>query len=168
MQINLLLGKVLNLFYIKILYHFFPMHIKYKMYYIKFLGLFLDIVLIAVIKAIARRRRPVKQNDLTVIGPDKFSFPSGHSSRTFFITYFFIYNWPVYPIFIPFLLCWSISICISRILMRRHYLLDVLAGALLGIFESYFISLIYLENETCTNLIWWLTDEKLDGGEYHV
>ncbi|XP_011499079.1 PREDICTED: probable lipid phosphate phosphatase PPAPDC3 isoform X2 [Ceratosolen solmsi marchali] len=135
----------------------------YQMQINLFLGLLLDIGLVAIIKAITRRRRPIKQDELLVIGPDKFSFPSGHSSRAFFITYFFLNNWPVNFIFVIPLLCWSISVCISRILMRRHYLLDVIAGALLGILESYFIGLIYLENETCTQLIWWITDEKLDG-----
>lgn len=102
------------------------------------------------------------------IGPDKFSFPSGHASRAMFITRFFQHNWPIHIVFQLPLLCWSISVCISRIMMRRHHLLDVSVGVVLGILESYLIGLIYLDEKTCKNLVYWLTDEKLDGGEYHV
>lgn len=52
--------------------------------------------------------------------------------------------------------------------MRRHYLLDVVGGILLGITNGILISTIYLTQETSTELISWITDEKLDGGEYHV
>ena len=127
----------------------------------------MDVLIIAPLKAITRRRRPGK-NDPFEIGPDKFSFPSGHASRCSYIVCFFLHNWPVHFMFIPPLLCWSVCVCISRILMRRHHLLDIGVGAMLGILEAYFIGLIYLEKKTCTDIIWWLTDEKLDGGEYHV
>ncbi|KAJ8688519.1 hypothetical protein QAD02_024314 [Eretmocerus hayati] len=140
----------------------------YQMQVNLFIGLILDVILVAVIKAYTRRRRPAKNQDSFEIGPDKFSFPSGHTSRAFFIACFFLYNSPLYFIFIPPLLCWVVSVSISRVLMRRHHLLDVAAGAILGVIESYLIGLIYLEHDTCADLIWWLTDEKLDGGEYHV
>lgn len=118
-------------------------------------------------KAITRRRRPTKASSLD-IGPDKFSFPSGHASRAFYVACFFMYNWPVHFIFVPPLLCWSISVTISRILMRRHHLLDIFVGCIIGTIEALFIGLIYLDYETSANLVWWLTDERLDGGEYHV
>lgn len=127
--------------------------------------------MVALIKAITRRRRPTalaNSGKSLEIGPDKFSFPSGHASRAFYIATFFLFNWPIYLIFRPALICWAISVCISRILLRRHHLLDIAVGAMLGIVEAFFIGLIYLEKDTCTSLIWWLTDEKLDGGEYHV
>lgn len=55
----------------------------------------LDIILIAVIKAFVRRRRPALCADdmFFTKGPDKFSFPSGHASRgelLFLNTYFFL------------------------------------------------------------------------------
>ncbi|XP_051172096.1 polyisoprenoid diphosphate/phosphate phosphohydrolase PLPP6 [Leptopilina boulardi] len=132
------------------------------------IGIFTDILIIAIIKALVRRRRPTPNTDIFGIGPDKFSFPSGHASRASYIVYFFFNLWPVNFIFIPPLLAWSFSICLSRVLMRRHYLLDVVGGILLGITNGILISTIYLTQETSTELISWITDEKLDGGEYHV
>ncbi|KAK0077282.1 hypothetical protein PV325_004179 [Microctonus aethiopoides] len=140
----------------------------YQMQVNLYIGLLIDVIAVAIIKAITRRRRPAKNDDVFEIGPDKYSFPSGHASRSTFITYFFINLWNLPIIFILPLIAWSTSICISRLLMRRHHLLDVIAGVLLGILEGFFIGLIYLESETCIGLISWLTDEKLDGGEYHV
>jgi len=52
--------------------------------------------------------------------------------------------------------------------MRKHHILDVLAGIILGIFQGFLIEYIYLSQETCTSLIWWLTDEKISGAEYDV
>lgn len=133
-----------------------------------FSGLILDILVVAVLKAITRRRRPSINNDIFSIGPDKYSFPSGHASRAAFVVYTFIYLWPVALICVPPLLAWSFSICVSRILMRRHYILDVLAGIVIGIFEGLLTGYMYLDHETCVNLISWITDEKMSGAEYDV
>ncbi|XP_034947786.1 phospholipid phosphatase 6 [Chelonus insularis] len=140
----------------------------YQMQVNLFIGLLLDIICIAVLKALTRRRRPAKNDDPFEFGPDKYSFPSGHASRCTFITYFLLNLWPISPIFIPSLLAWTISVCLSRLLLKRHHILDILGGVVLGIFVGLCVQLIYLEAETCAGLIAWLTDEKLDGGEYHV
>ncbi|XP_012279410.1 inactive phospholipid phosphatase 7 [Orussus abietinus] len=132
------------------------------------IGLIVDIIFVAILKAFTRRRRPRRNSDPLLLGPDKYSFPSGHASRATFIVYFFLSIWPLHFVFIPPLFAWLISICISRILMKRHYLLDLISGVLLGIFEGFLISLIYLDEETCIGLISWLTDEKVEGGDYHV
>lgn len=101
-------------------------------------------------------------------GPDQYSFPSGHVSRVFYIAFFFYYLYPVSIIFYPPLLAWTFSVSLSRILLRRHHILDVIAGAFLGIFECFFISIIWLNKDISTWIITWLSDEKLEGGEYHV
>lgn len=133
----------------------------YQMQINLLIGLLIDIILVAVIKAVTRRRRPVANDDPFALGPDKYSFPSGHASRSAFIVYFFFHLWPVSLIYTPPLLAWSFSVCLSRLLMRRHHILDVLVGVLLGIFEGLLVGYIYLEQETCINLISWITDEKV-------
>lgn len=140
----------------------------YQMQVNLLIGLTLDIIVIAVLKAITRRRRPAINDDPLSIGPDKYSFPSGHASRAAFIVYFFLYLWPITLIWVPPLLAWSFSVCISRLLMRRHHILDVLVGVVLGIFEGVLVGYMYLEQETCISLISWITDEKMAGAEYDV
>lgn len=137
----------------------------YQMQVNLLIGLLLDIISVAVIKAITRRRRPTSNDDPFAIGPDQYSFPSGHASRAAFIVYFFFHLWSISLIYTPPLLAWSFSVCVSRLLLRRHHILDVLVGVLLGIFEGLVIGYIYLDQETCINLISWITDVKTYGSE---
>lgn len=124
----------------------------------------------AVIKAYVRRRRPASNSpDMFVtVGPDQFSFPSGHASRAVFIAYFFAFLYPVSIIFSLPLIIWSASICVSRILLRRHHILDVMAGVVLGFVEGLIIGYIWLSRESSTYLLSWLTEEKLEGAEYDI
>ena len=124
----------------------------------------------SLLKAYTRRRRPSanKSDMFATMGPDKFSFPSGHASRAVFIAAFFIFLYPVFFIFYMPLLAWSTSICISRILLRRHHILDVLGGVFLGIFEAMVINLLWVSEDFALWAISYLSDEKLEGGSYHV
>uniref|UniRef100_A0A1B6D5H9 Phosphatidic acid phosphatase type 2/haloperoxidase domain-containing protein n=1 Tax=Clastoptera arizonana TaxID=38151 RepID=A0A1B6D5H9_9HEMI len=135
-----------------------------------YLGLLIDIVAVAIIKALTRRRRPAANRDdmFMTIGPDKYSFPSGHVSRACYIAFFFIYLYPVHIIFIMPLLAWSASVTMSRILMRRHHLLDVLGGIVLGVFEVFVIFLFWIDQDTSLYLVSSISDEKISGGDYHV
>ncbi|XP_017786853.1 PREDICTED: phospholipid phosphatase 6 [Nicrophorus vespilloides] len=134
------------------------------------LGLLLDIVFVALLKAFTRRRRPVKNTDdaLGQVGPDVFSFPSGHASRAVFVVYFFLNLHPAPIIFAPLLIVWATAVCISRLLMHRHHLLDVIAGVFLGLFVGILMGFLYVEDSTARWMMNYLSDEKLDGGEYHV
>lgn len=96
------------------------------------------------------------------------SFPSGHASRTAFITFFFLNLHPVSMFLWPPLLAWSTAVCLSRLIMERHHLLDIICGVLLGIVEGLLMALIWCEQETATSLLSYITDEKVEGGEYHV
>jgi len=113
-------------------------------------GLVYDVMIVAFVKALVRRNRPPQnRNDdiLTVTyGPDKFSFPSGHATRSVFIALFFT-HW-AYPemsiIFRLPILAWAGMVCASRVLMRRHYLLDVLAGIAIGHLEYLLSGLLWI------------------------
>lgn len=132
------------------------------------IGLMFDILTVAILKAITRRRRPSKNENSFQIGPDKYSFPSGHASRASFITYFFLNIYPISSILKLLFFAWATLICLSRILLRKHHLLDIICGIFLGIIEGLFINTIYLKPAICIYLVSWITDEKLDGGEFHV
>ncbi|XP_031773410.1 phospholipid phosphatase 6 isoform X2 [Apis florea] len=131
-------------------------------------ALLLDIIIIAILKALTGRKRPAHNNDPLSIGPDKYAFPSGHASRSMLIFYFFTYIWPVSAIFLTILLMWVFAVVISRILMRRHHILDVCVGLLVGYAEGMLMSILYLNDETCLNLVSWLINEKMAGAEYDV
>ncbi|XP_043586029.1 phospholipid phosphatase 6 isoform X2 [Bombus pyrosoma] len=140
----------------------------YQMQVNLLMALILDIIITAILKAYTRRRRPAVNDDPFSLGPDKYSFPSGHASRSVLIFYFFKYLWPVSDICLLSISIWIFAVILSRLLMRRHYILDVSAGIFLGYIEGMLVSILYLESETCSNLIYWITDEKLDGAEYDI
>lgn len=130
----------------------------------------MDVICVAIIKAITRRRRPVPNDDdiFGKYGPDKFSFPSGHASRSVFVAYFFINLYPIsFPFYLPFI-SWSVAVSLSRLLMYRHHILDVGAGVILGLLNGLFIGLLWLGQDSCEWIYSLLSDEKLEGGSFHV
>jgi undecaprenyl-diphosphatase len=84
------------------------------------------------LKNISHRPRPCQYQPhcwATILPPDQFSFPSGHTMTAFSIalvvSYFYpTLEWPLYFL--------ALSIAISRIVLGMHFLSDVLAGAVLG------------------------------------
>lgn len=70
--------------------------------------------------------------------------------------------------FWPPILAWSTAVCLSRLLMERHHLLDILCGVLLGLVEGMLMALMWCEQETAASLLSYITDEKVEGAEYHV
>jgi undecaprenyl-diphosphatase len=71
----------------------------------------------------------------TLLPPDQFSFPSGHTITAFSVT---VALGVYYPFMLPGLLFLAISVAVSRILLGMHFLTDVLAGAAIGGLLGYF------------------------------
>jgi undecaprenyl-diphosphatase len=63
------------------------------------------------------------------IPSDEFSFPSGHATAGFLMAYLVAHFFPVYAL--PMYL-WVGMIALSRVLLRVHFVSDILAGMLLG------------------------------------
>lgn len=136
----------------------------YEMQINMLFGIILDIVVVAIIKAATRRRRPSPNDDIFSIGPDKFSFPSGHASRAFFIVGFFLFLYPLPILMQPALIIWAGSVALSRILMYRHHLLDVFAGAILGMIETFVLSILWLGPDTTKSIMQSISEDYVPGG----
>jgi membrane-associated phospholipid phosphatase len=101
-----------------------------------FTGLLFDIAIIGTAKGLTRRSRPsVNHDDVLSIGPDKYSFPSGHTSRAVYLLFYFIETSFFQSIPVPVIIIWLSSVVASRVLLGRHYISDVIAGIFFGIFE---------------------------------
>jgi undecaprenyl-diphosphatase len=90
------------------------------------IGLFLGL------KRLTNRRRPCEIQThcwSTLLPPDQFSFPSGHTITAFAFCIPMVLH---YPQLTPGLLFCAFSIGLSRILLGMHFLSDVVAGAILG------------------------------------
>lgn len=93
------------------------------------------------IKNFTKRIRPferLKINNIPILPPDKYSFPSGHTSAAFLFA-------TLMSIFFPFLqlyfFVFAILVGLSRIILNLHYPTDVLIGSQIG------ISIAVLTNE---------------------
>jgi presqualene diphosphate phosphatase len=140
----------------------------YQMQVNLFMALIIDIFVVAIIKAIARRRRPSVNDDPFCIGPDVYSFPSGHASRASLLLVFFTCLDPFSIFFWPPLLAWWFAISISRLLLYRHHILDVVGGIVLGFTEAIVIGIIWIGPDTAKSLIKWISDEKNIGNDAEI
>ena len=106
-----------------------------------FLGLVLDVIIVAFVKAYTRRRRPKKPHDEILLAMDKFSFPSGHGSRSaYLVTFTALSLLPLSLFSFLVVLClvlWGLAVAASRIALQRHYILDVTAGCFLGLLLAF-------------------------------
>jgi undecaprenyl-diphosphatase len=84
------------------------------------------------LKKLSGRKRPCEIQPhcwATLLPPDRFSFPSGHTITAFSVA---IALGEFYPALLPALLFCALSIAASRILLGMHFLSDVLVAAVLG------------------------------------
>lgn len=86
-------------------------------------------------KLIIQRERPDVIFDLPLM--DEFSFPSGHTAIAFAIASTMSYFTKRRTDIVLFIL--AVLVGMSRIYLQAHYLTDVIAGALIGIFSSWII-----------------------------
>jgi undecaprenyl-diphosphatase len=91
------------------------------------IGLFIKL------KRIFNRRRPSAMEPhcwATLLPPDQFSFPSGHTITAFAVAIPLLHFYPTLAVGLIF--C-AVSIALSRIMLGLHFLSDVLAGCALGL-----------------------------------
>jgi len=82
------------------------------------------------LKRLARRKRPSEPHCwASLLPPDQFSFPSGHTITAFAVSISLAAFYP--DLTIGLLFC-AVSVAASRILLGMHFLSDVLAGAAIG------------------------------------
>ena len=92
----------------------------------------LSILLFLGLKRLTGRRRPCQIEPhcwATLLPPDQFSFPSGHTITAFAFT---LAVGSFYPHLIGVLLFCALSVATSRIVLGMHFLSDVVVGAILG------------------------------------
>lgn len=131
------------------------------------IGSLLDLLLVGLIKVLIRRPRPVyNKSDMSIaFAADHWSFPSGHSSRVFFVSQFLFLSMENVKeilqeerlrdwvsgfgagdpnktelflfLFLKVVFGWAIATSVSRVLLGRHFVADVTAGACLGLMEGW-------------------------------
>jgi undecaprenyl-diphosphatase len=93
---------------------------------------FVGICIFRVLKKASHRKRPCEIEPhcwASILPPDKYSFPSGHSITSFGVA---ISVGMFYPELQVCLLAAAFLIAASRIILGMHFLSDVLAGSAIG------------------------------------
>ncbi len=97
----------------------------------------LGIALFLKLKRACGRKRPCALEPhcwATLLPPDQFSFPSGHTITAFAVT---VSLGMYYPAMLPGLFFCAVSVALSRILLGMHFLSDVIAGGAIGAILGY-------------------------------
>lgn len=121
-------------------------------------------ILVTIIKALVRRRRPLsnKSDMFMTYGADVYSFPSGHISRAVLISIFFSKLYPTNGLVQVILFAWAIAVASSRVLLKRHYILDVVGGAVLGFLTAGILSVLWMSQSTSLWIVSSLSEENVN------
>jgi len=107
------------------------------------LAVSIGIVAFLVTKRAAGRKRPCALEPhcwATLLPPDQFSFPSGHTITAFAVA---MSLGAYYPSMLMGLLFCAASVALSRILLGMHFLSDVIAGGMIGGLLGYACALLF-------------------------
>jgi len=120
-----------------------------------YLALLLDIICVAIIKASVRRRRPSNNHAdmFATFAVDKLSFPSGHATRAVLLSCILIYKSEMHVVVQLLAFLWALAVSVSRVLLGRHHVLDVVGGVVVGLAEYVTISVLWLDADSARALI---------------
>ena len=104
-------------------------------------GIGLLIVLVLIIKFSIRRKRPEGEWGKIYRYTDPHSFPSGHAARAFLIATIAAALAPAWLAIALWI--WAPLVALARVAMGVHYVSDVVAGTILGIFIGWIVLQFY-------------------------
>ena len=94
-------------------------------------GILITATLVMGIKFTVRRQRPVGEWGNIYRKTDPHSFPSGHAARAAMLAVMAVGLGPLW--FTVLMILWAPLVGLARVAMGVHYLLDILAGMVIGI-----------------------------------
>ena len=97
--------------------------------------LVMDIALVAPMKLLFKRPRPALNRGtipLSMSAVDSYAFPSGHASRCVALAALFCYL-PPFHLRTHLWYIWAIVVSLSRVVIGRHHVLDIVAGMMAGL-----------------------------------
>ncbi|XP_072287139.1 inactive phospholipid phosphatase 7 [Pyxicephalus adspersus] len=118
------------------------------------LALLLDILTVAGLQKLFKRRAPfeVSPGILDYLVLDVYAFPASHASRATMVSKFFLTHLVLAIPLRVLLVLWAFSVGLSRIMIGRHHISDVMGGLVIGYMQFNFVEIIWLPSSTCQML----------------
>ncbi|XP_063051388.1 inactive phospholipid phosphatase 7 [Engraulis encrasicolus] len=119
------------------------------------LVLLLDIMTVAGVQKLVKRKGPLEMTPsfLDYLAMDVYSFPAAHASRTAMVSNFLLAHLVLAVPLRILLVLWAFLVGMSRILLGRHHLSDVLFGLALGYLHYTLVEMVWLSSNTCQMII---------------
>lgn len=119
------------------------------------MGLLLDLVLVGIVKAVVRRRRPShnRMDMFATFSVDRYSFPSGHATRAAMCGRFLLAHLVLAAPLRVLVLLWAGLVGLSRVLLGRHNVTDVMFGFWMGYCQYNLVEMLWLSPQTLQGLL---------------
>lgn len=66
------------------------------------------------------------------------------------------------------LMVWGGAVCVSRVMLHRHHILDVVGGVVIGFMQALLMSLLWLSEDSTAAVVHFFLDETQVGASYDV
>ncbi|XP_041967801.1 phospholipid phosphatase 6 isoform X3 [Alosa sapidissima] len=109
-------------------------------------ALVLDLILVGIVKAVVRRRRPAhnRMDMFATFSVDRYSFPSGHATRAAMCARFVLAHLVLAAPLRVLTLLWAVLVGFSRVLLGRHNVTDVAFGFGMGYFQYNLVEALWM------------------------
>ncbi|XP_063000782.1 inactive phospholipid phosphatase 7 [Elgaria multicarinata webbii] len=119
------------------------------------LALLFDIIIVASLQKMAKRKGPydISPGLLDYLTMDIYAFPAGHASRAAMVSKFFLNHLVLAVPLRILLVLWAVLVGLSRIMVGRHHVTDVLSGFAFGYLHFRLVEVMWMSSNTCQMLI---------------
>ncbi|KAM9324533.1 polyisoprenoid diphosphate/phosphate phosphohydrolase PLPP6 [Gastrophryne carolinensis] len=109
-------------------------------------ALLLDLVLVGLVKGLVKRQRPTqnRMDMFATFSVDKYSFPSGHATRAAMVSRFLLHHLVMAVPVRMLVMLWAFVVSLSRVMLGRHNVTDVLFGFLMGYMQYSLVEYLWL------------------------
>lgn len=118
-------------------------------------ALILDVMTVAGVQRLVKRRGPWEMTPgfLDCVAMDVYSFPAAHASRAAMVSKFLLSHLVLAVPLRILLVLWAFLVGVSRVLLGKHHLTDMVCGFALGMFHFSLMETVWLSSSTCQTII---------------
>ncbi|XP_041666077.1 inactive phospholipid phosphatase 7 [Cheilinus undulatus] len=119
------------------------------------LALILDVMTVAGVQRLVKRRGPWEMTPgfMDCVAMDTYSFPAAHASRAAMVSKFLLSHLVLAVPLRILLVLWAFLVGMSRVLLGKHHLTDMVCGFALGMLHFSLMETMWLSSSTCQTLI---------------